>query len=246
MRLKDKTALITGGTRGIGKAIAEQFLKEGAKVAVCASNEENLKKLKDEFANKGHDVVTIKADISDPEQVSECIKKSVDTLGAVNILVNNAGITRDQLIARMSDEDWDQVLSVNLKAAFLFIRDVSRLMIRQRSGKIINMTSIVGIMGNAGQANYASAKAGLIALTKSVAKELSKRNIQANCIAPGYIQTDMTDALPDKVKEEVVKYVPLGRMGTVEDVAQAALFLASDESNYITGQVLQVDGGMLM
>jgi len=245
MRLKDKTALITGGTRGIGKAITKEFLKEGAKVAVCASSEENLKKLKDELAKEGHDIVTIKADIRDAKQVSECVKKSVDSLGAVNILVNNAGITRDQLIARMSDEDWDQVLSVNLKAAFLFIRDVSRLMIRQRAGKIINMASVIGIMGNAGQANYASAKAGLIALTKSVAKELSKRNIQANCIAPGYIQTDMTDALPDKVKEEVVKYVPLGRMGTAEEVAHAALFLASDESNYITGQVLQVDGGML-
>jgi len=146
----------------------------------------------------------------------------------------------------MSDEEWDTVLSVNLKAAFMFIREVSRYMIRQRQGKIINMTSVVGMMGNPGQANYASAKAGLIALTKSVAKELAKRNVQSNAIAPGYIQTDMTNALPDKVKEEVVKFVPLGRMGCPLDVAQAALFLASEESNYVTGQVLQVDGGMLM
>jgi len=189
--------------------------------------------------------VPLQADLRDSQQIIECVKKTVDTLGRVNILVNNAGITRDQLIARMSDEDWDAVLSVNLKAAFLFIREVSRLMIRQREGKIINMSSVVGIMGNAGQANYASAKAGLIALTKSVAKELSKRNVQANCIAPGYIQTEMTDALPDKVKEEIVKHVPLGRMGTPCDIAAAALFLASSESDYITGQVLQVDGGML-
>jgi len=246
MRLEGKTALITGGTRGIGRAITDLYLKEGAKVVVCASNPENLKKLETEVKESGHEIITIQADISDPKQVETCVKKSVDTLGALNILVNNAGITRDQLIARMSDEEWDTVLSVNLKAAFMFIREASRYMIRQRQGKIINMTSVVGMMGNAGQANYASAKAGLIALTKSVAKELAKRNVQSNAIAPGYIQTDMTNALPDKVKEEVVKFVPLGRMGCPLDVAQAALFLASEESNYVTGQVLQVDGGMLM
>jgi len=246
MRLEGKTALITGGTRGIGRAITDLYLKEGAKVVVCASNPENLKKLEAEVKESGHEITTVQADISDPKQVEMCVKKSVDTLGALNILVNNAGITRDQLIARMSDEEWDTVLSVNLKAAFMFIREVSRYMIRQRQGKIINMTSVVGMMGNPGQANYASAKAGLIALTKSVAKELAKRNVQSNAIAPGYIQTDMTNALPDKVKEEVVKFVPLGRMGCPLDVAQAALFLASEESNYVTGQVLQVDGGMLM
>jgi len=246
MLLKDKTALITGGTRGIGRAIVELFLNEGARVAVCASNPENLKKLETEVAEKGQKITVFQVDISDGKQVEECVKKTVDTLGSLNILVNNAGITRDQLIARMSDDEWDSVLSINLKAAFLFIREVSRYMIRERKGKIINMSSVVGLMGNPGQANYASAKAGLIALTKSVAKELSRRNIQSNAIAPGYIQTAMTDALPEKVKEEVLKFVPLGRMGTPEDVAQAALFLASDASNYITGQVLQVDGGMLM
>ncbi len=246
MLLKEKTALVTGGTRGIGKAIVKLFLEAGAKVAVCASNADNLKKLKEETSKDGYEILTIQTDISDAAQVEACVKKSVDTLGRVNILVNNAGITRDTLLARMSDDEWDKVLSVNLKAAFLFAREVSKTMIRERSGKIINMTSVVGIMGNAGQANYASAKAGLIGLTKSAAKELAKRNIQVNAIAPGYIATDMTNALPEKIKEEVVKFVPLGRMGCPEDVAKAALFLASNEADYITGQVLQVDGGMLM
>lgn len=246
MLLKDKTALVTGGTRGIGRAIVELFLNEGARVAVCASSEQNLKKLEEELAQKGQKIVPIQANIADGKQIFECVKKTVDTLGRVNILVNNAGITRDNLIARMSDEEWDEVLSVNLRAAFLFTREVSRYMIRERSGKIINVTSVVGLMGNAGQANYSSAKAGLIGLTKSTAKELAKRNILANAIAPGYIQTDMTDVLPDKVKEEVLKFIPLSRMGSAQDVAQTALFLASDASSYITGQVLQVDGGMLM
>src|SRR3989338_7911113 len=243
--LENKVAIITGASRGIGKAIAISFAKAGAKLALCATNEQLLQAVSGEIERlSGQKPLCFAFDIRDGVKIREVVKKTLDTYSRIDILVNNAGTTRDQLIAMMSEEDWDTVLSINLKSIFLFTKAVTKPMIRQRSGRIINMSSVVGLMGNAGQANYAASKGGVIAFTKSAAKELAKRNITVNAIAPGFIQTDMTAKLGEKVVSEMKNLIPLGRFGEPEDIANIALFLASDQSNYITGQVIAVDGGL--
>jgi 3-oxoacyl-[acyl-carrier protein] reductase len=244
--LKDKVALVTGWARGIGREIALLFAREGADIALCDVNAEVLSAALKEIESLGRSAVTGVVDVTKSEQVDSFVQKTLDKFKKIDILVNNAGITKDGLLVRMSDSDWDAVIAVNLKGAFNCTRAVSRTMMKQRDGRIVNMASIIGIMGNAGQANYAASKGGLIALTKTVAKELASRNVRANAIAPGFIQTDMTARLPENVKTEMLKYVPLAKFGTVTDVANLALFLASDNSSYITGQVIQVDGGMVM
>ena len=247
MRLENRVSMITGGARGIGREIAMLFAKEGADIAICDVNEEALSAAKQEIeGSTGRKVLTGKVDVTSLEEVEAFVKKILDNLGKLDILVNNAGITRDNLLMRMTEEEWDAVLNVNLKGAFNCIKAVTRPMMKQRSGNIVNMASIIGIMGNAGQANYSASKGGLIALTKTVAKELASRNINVNAIAPGFIQTDMTDKLTDEMKQNLLKFVPLGRMGKTDDVANLALFLAGNEASYITGQVVTVDGGMVM
>ena len=236
MKLEHKKALITGASRGIGKAIADLFIAEGAEVWGLGSKAE---------VSSGN-FHWIQADLCDLPAVEATIENAIKESGGFDILVNNAGITKDNLSFRMSLEEWQKVLDVNLSAAFLIARTVGRDMIRKRSGSIINMTSVVGIHGNGGQANYAASKAGLIGMTKSLALESASRNIRVNAIAPGYIATDMTAVLPEKVKETMVEKIPLKRIGTPQDIAAAALFLASDDSAYITGQVLPVDGGMFI
>ena len=247
MTLENKTAIITGASRGIGKEIAMTFAKAGAKLALCATNQEKLAQVADQISGEtGTKPLTFSFDIRESKSLAEVVKKTLDTFSAIDILVNNAGITRDQLLVLMSEKDWDDVLFTNLKSVFAFTKAVMRPMIRQRKGRIINMSSIIGLMGNAGQANYAASKAGIVGLTKSAAKELAKRNITVNAIAPGFIQTDMTGRLDDKVKDEMMKQIPLGRLGEASEVANLALFLASDASSYITGQVIRVDGGIDM
>ena len=244
--LKGKTAVITGASRGIGADIARKFADEGANLLIAATNESLLNQVKDEIERAGIDIELKTVDISDSSSFSELIKYAMETFGAVDILVNNAGITRDKLIMAMKDEDWDTVLNVNLKGTFNGIKAVTRSMLKAKKGTIINITSVVGITGNAGQANYSASKAGIIGLTKSAAKELASRNIRVNAIAPGYIETDMTDSISDIARENFIKNIPLGKSGTGSDVANLAAFLASEESNYITGQVINVDGGLLM
>lgn len=246
MRLKDKVAMITGGGRGIGREIALLFAAEGADIALCDVDGQSFAACEKEIAALGRGVVTGVVDVTKAGDVETFVHKILDKFKKLDILVNNAGITRDGLLVRMSEADWDMVLAVNLKGAFNCSKAVSKVMMKQRDGRIVNMASIIGIMGNAGQANYAASKGGLIALTKTIAKELASRNVRANAIAPGFIQTDMTAKLSEEVKAEMMKYVPLGKFGTVRNVADLALFLAGDESAYITGQVVQVDGGMVM
>jgi 3-oxoacyl-[acyl-carrier protein] reductase len=247
MKLKDKVSMVTGGARGIGREIALLFAKEGSDIAICDVNEEVLAATKKEIeASTGRKVIAEKVDVTNSEQVENFVKKVLDNFGNLDILVNNAGITRDNLLIRMSDAEWDSVLAVNLKGAFNCTRAVTRPMMKKRSGKIVNMASIIGVMGNAGQANYAASKGGLIAFTKTIAKELGSRNINANAIAPGFIKTDMTDKLGEESKGKLLGLIPLGRMGETTDVAKAALFLASEDSAYISGQVIHVDGGMVM
>lgn len=244
MRLKDKIAIVTGGSRGIGKAIAEKFLSEGAKVIITDIIDEG-EKFVSEAKSKGLELSFYKCDVSDFKEVEKTIEEIYKTFGKIDILVNNAGITKDKIILMMSEEEFDKVINVNLKGTFNFTKCVLKYMSKAKYGKIINISSIIGLMGNAGQSNYAASKAGIIGLTKSVAKEFGKRNICVNAVAPGFIKTPMTEQLPDNVKEEYFKVIPLGRFGEVEDVANLVLFLASDESSYITGQVIQVDGGLL-
>ncbi|MDK0952907.1 3-oxoacyl-[acyl-carrier-protein] reductase [Clostridium perfringens] len=245
--LKDKVAIVTGGTRGIGRAIALKLADNGANIVINYRNsDKEAEELKAILEEKGVKVLTVKCDISNFEDSKNLMDKCKEVFGKIDILVNNAGITKDTLIMRMKEEDFDSVIDVNLKGTFNCAKHASAIMLKQRFGKIINMTSVVGIAGNAGQVNYAASKAGVIGLTKSLAKELGSRGITVNAVAPGFINTDMTASLSEKVKEEASKNIPLKRLGDPEDVANLVGFLASDASNYITGQVINVDGGMVM
>jgi 3-oxoacyl-[acyl-carrier protein] reductase len=247
MLLKDQAALVTGGARGIGKAICERLAADGADIAVVDIDLELAEKTASELTNSsGRRCTAYKCDVSDPGQVAEVVGKVVEDYGKVDILVNNAGITRDTLLMRMKPEDWDLVLSINLKGSFNFIQAASRQMMKQRAGSVINISSVVGINGNAGQANYSASKAGLLGLTKSAAKEFASRGVRVNAVAPGFIETEMTAGLPEEVKQQWKTIIPLGRGGTVQDVAAAVAFLAGPDSTYLTGQVIQVDGGMIM
>jgi 3-oxoacyl-[acyl-carrier protein] reductase len=246
INLENKVAIITGASRGIGKVIAEQVAKLGAK-AICVSRSlADIEKVAEGINKLDFTAIAIACDISDGNQFQELTKSVLEKYGSVDILVNNAGVTKDNLIMRMSDDDWNIVIDTNLKGAFNGTKAVVRHMMRQRSGRIINISSVVGLIGNAGQANYAASKAGLIGLTKATAKELASRGITANCIAPGYIETDMTNRLPEKMKNALIEQIPLGRIGQATDIAATVCFLASDEAGYITGQTFTVDGGMVM
>ncbi len=246
MRLKDKVALITGGARGIGRSIALAFAQEGADIAVADVNMEEAKKTALDIEQLGRRSLSLEMDVTDYTKVEGVVNKILDKFTKVDILVNNAGITKDNLLLRMSQAEWDVVLNVNLKGAFNCIKAVSRPMIKQRSGKIINIASIIGIIGNPGQANYSASKAGIIALTKTAAKELASRNINVNAIAPGFIQTEMTARLSEELKQKMKEAIPLNKFGSPEDVAAVCVFLASEDSRYITGQTIVVDGGMVM
>lgn len=240
-----KIALVTGASRGIGKEIALSLAKEGYHIAISYnSNGEMAENVKLEIEKIGSKALAIKADVSSKEDVDNMIRVIGEELGSVDILVNNAGITKDNLLIRMSEEDWDDVITVNLKSAFLTTKAVARSMMKKRYGKIINLSSVVGIMGNAGQANYSASKAGLIGLTKSTAKELAGRGIRVNAIAPGFVSTDMTNALSDEVKETMSKAIPLGYFASPQEISDLVVFLASEKSDYITGQVIEIDGGM--
>jgi len=244
--LADKVAVVTGAGRGIGRAVALAYARMGADVACVSRTEENSAKAAVEVEALGRRAWAVAVDVSDTAAVDAAAGKILDDAGRVDILVNNAGVTRDNLLMRMSEEEWDTVINTNLKGAFNFTKALTRPFIKQRSGRIINIASVIGLIGNAGQSNYAASKAALIGFTKSVAKELAPRGITANAIAPGFIETDMTAALDDKVRESIIGNVPLGRFGSPDDIAHAAVFLAMEPSGYITGQVLTVDGGMVM
>jgi len=245
--LKDKVALVTGASQGIGRDTALALSEAGAKVAVAARNEEKLAALVNEIVGlEAGQALAVKMDVADAEQVKAGFKQVLEKFGRLDILVNNAAITRDGLALRMKQDDWDAVLRTNLTGAHLCIQQALGAMMRARAGRIINIASVVAQMGNAGQANYVAAKAGLIGLTKAIAMEIASRNITVNAVAPGFIKTPMTDVLPDKVKEELNTRIPLGRMGSARDVAAAIVFLASDEASYITGHVLDVNGGMYL
>ena len=244
MDLSNRVAIVTGSGRGIGRAIVLKLAEVGATIVVSDIDETAANSVADEVRAMNRPSLTVLADVSLSSDVDRMIEKTIATFGKVDILVNNAGITRDQLLLRMSEEDWDKVMAVNLKSVFLCTRAVLRHMLKQRRGRIISIASIIGIVGNAGQANYASAKAGIIGFTRSLAKEVASRGITANAIAPGFIDTQMTQQLGDSQRQELMKRIPLGRLGTPRDVAEAVAFLASEEAGYITGQVLSVDGGM--
>jgi len=246
MRFRDKTALITGSAQGIGREIALAFAREGADIVISDINLEKAEVTKKEIEALGVKAMAVELNVTDYSKVEEAVNKILDKLGKVDILVNNAGITKDGLMLRMADADWDAVINVNLKGTFNCTKAVARSMIKQHSGKIVNIASIIGIIGNAGQANYSASKAGIIALTKTSAKELASRNINVNAIAPGFIQTDMTAKLPEDYKEKMKSAIPLARFGQARDVALACVFLASEEADYITGQTIVVDGGMVM
>jgi 3-oxoacyl-[acyl-carrier protein] reductase len=247
MKLDGKSAIVTGASRGIGREIALELARQGANVAVNYSGSEaKANETVEEIKALGRDAFAVKADVSDSEAVTAMMKETIERFGSIDILVNNAGITRDNLLMRMKEEEWDEVISINLKGVFLCTKAATRQMMKQRSGRIINVSSIVGVSGNPGQANYVAAKAGVIGLTKTSAKELASRGITVNAIAPGFISTDMTDKLNEEVKEQMLSGIPLGRLGDPSDIAKVALFLASEDSRYMTGQTLHVDGGMVM
>lgn len=245
--LKDKTAVITGGVRGIGKAIAKKFCENGADVMLLyRSNDEEAAKTAEELKAYGTQVHLIKGDVADPQTAAETASKVKELFGKVDVLVNNAGITNDKLMMRMSPEDFNKVINANLSGAFYMMKELSSLMIKKRTGTIINMASVSGLKGNPAQVNYSASKAGIVGMTLSAAKELGRRGIRVNAIAPGFIETDMTAVLTEEQKEAAAKNITLGRMGQPEDIANAALFLASDMGSYITGQVISVDGGIIM
>lgn len=244
--LKDKIAVVTGASRGIGKSISLALARQGAKIVAVDITSKGMDELLAEIKALGSEGIAVEGNVTVAADTDKMIDKATETYGRVDILVNNAGITRDGLLMRMKEEDWDAVLSVNLKGAFLCTRAASKVMTKQRFGRIINIASVVGQMGNAGQANYCASKAGLMGLTRSNARELAKRNITVNAVAPGFIVSDMTEALPEKVKQEMSAQIPLERFGTADDIANAVVFLAADASGYITGQVLAVNGGMYM
>ena len=244
--VKDRVAVVTGASRGIGRSIALALAAGGAKIVAADVSLEGCQALVDELAAQGTEGLAVQCNVTSSQDAERLIDAAVEKFGRVDILINNAGITRDGMLMRMKDEEWDAVLSINLKGAFVCPRAVCKVMTKQRSGRIINIASIVGQMGNAGQANYCASKAGLIGLTKSNARELARRSITVNAVAPGFIATAMTDALPEKVRNELAAQIPLERLGSADDIANAVLFLASDNSAYITGQVLAVNGGMYM
>lgn len=246
-RFDGKSAIVTGASRGIGREIALLLAKEGARVAVNYSGSkdkaDDVVKL---ITESGGEAFAIQADVSDAEGVKNMVDKTLEIFGSIDILVNNAGITRDNLLMRMKEDEWDDVININLKGVFLCTKGVTRQMMRQRAGRIVNVASIVGVSGNPGQANYVAAKAGVIGFTKTAAKELASRNINVNAVAPGFITTDMTDALSEEVKSQMLSVIPLGKLGSPEDVARSVLFLLSEDAAYITGQTIHVDGGMVM
>ncbi|GAA5346172.1 3-oxoacyl-[acyl-carrier-protein] reductase [Planifilum fimeticola] len=245
--LSGKVAIVTGGSRGIGRAVSIALADAGADVAIVyAGNRQGAEETVAEIEKRGRRGVMIQADVSQADQVDSAVKQVLDAFGRIDVLVNNAGITRDNLVLRMKEEDWDRVIDTNLKGTFLFSKAVIRTMMKQRSGRIINISSVVGVSGNPGQANYVAAKAGVIGMTKSLARELASRGITVNAIAPGFIETDMTAVLGDEVRDQIMNQIPLARFGSPEDVAAAVRFLASDDAGYITGQTLHVDGGMVM
>ncbi len=242
--LDGRVAIVTGGARGIGRAIGDRFLNEGAIVCLYDIMEDELKKVKEGCKSNNLRIFTV--DISDTTSVGSAVNETMSEFGRVDILVNNAGINRDNLLMRMTDEEWDRVIEVNLKGTYNCIKAVIRPMLKARWGRIINITSVIGMIGNAGQANYSASKAGIIGLTKSAAKELASRGITVNCIAPGFIETPMTDVLPDDVKDTYMKQIPMGKFGKPDDVSGVCAFLSGDDASYITGQVIVVDGGMVM
>ncbi|MFC4409247.1 3-oxoacyl-[acyl-carrier-protein] reductase [Chungangia koreensis] len=246
-KLNGKTAIVTGGSRGIGRSIAIMLAEEGAKVVVNYSGSQaKAEEVVELIRQNGGEAIAIQANVSSSESVQAMVGEALSHYGSVDILVNNAGITRDNLIMRMKEDEWDDVINTNLKGVFLCTKAVTRQMMKQRSGKIINISSIVGVAGNAGQANYVAAKAGVIGLTKTSAKELASRNINVNAVAPGFITTEMTDELPEDIKSQMLSQIPLSKLGNPEDVAKAVLFLSSSDSDYMTGQTLHIDGGMVM
>jgi len=241
MTFEGKTAIVTGGARGIGLEIAKQLAEGGARVVLVDVLAEDLKKAAGEL---GPDTLTYAVDVTDETAVEKMIDEVAETCGRIDILINNAGITRDDLLLRMTQDEWDAVLNVNLKGTFLMTKHAAKYMVRQRGGRIVNLASVSGLVGNPGQANYSASKAGVVGFTKTVARELARRNVCCNAVAPGFIKTRMTDVLPEKAKERALSAIPLGRMGTPNEVAAAVVFLAGDAASYITGQVLPVDGGM--
>jgi len=244
--LSNKIAIVTGASRGIGSAIAHNLSKAGAKVVLISRSIDALKSVESEIKSNGGEAISITADVSNLESFTNAISQVVETWGTVDILINNAGIIKDNIILRLKEEDWDAVIDINLKGCFNGIKAVARPMLKTRSGRIINITSVIGLIGNSGQSNYAASKAGILGLTKSIAKELGPRNITVNAIAPGYIQTEMTDNLDQTSKDNLMKSIPLQRLGKPEEIASLVCFLASEEAAYITGQTLNVDGGMVM
>ena len=242
-----KVVFVTGASRGIGKEVALKYAENGYNVIInYASDKTDVESLKKEFEEKNVETIIEKADVTNSNQIEELVKKAIEKFGKIDVLVNNAGITKDNLLMRMSEEEFDKVIEVNLKGTYIVTKAVTKYMMKKRSGSIINLSSVVGVAGNAGQTNYSASKAGIIGFTKSVAKELASRNIRANAVAPGFIETDMTAVLPDAVKENIHNQIPLKRMGTAKEVANLIYFLGSEESSYITGQVINIDGGMVM
>lgn len=244
MLLKDKVAIITGGARGIGREIALEFARGGAAIALVDIDSQALARTKEEIASLGANVLSFSVDVTDFAQVEEMVNKTLDKFKKIDILINNAGIIADALLIRMREEDWDKVLAVNLKGTFNCTKCVSKIMLKQRGGKIVNITSIIGLIGNVGQVNYAASKAGIIGLTKSAAKELASRGINVNAIAPGFIRTEMTERLPEEVKSKMLEAIPAKKFGEPRDVAKLAAFLASESASYINGEVICIDGGM--